>query len=62
MECLLLHCGNMPKTMLKLSRMYYQEIIAGTEGRKIAFGIITGRIKASPITFAELQLMSLRAL
>ena len=52
-ECLLFHCSNIPKTMLKSSQMYYQEIIAGTVGRENAFGVIAGRIKASPMTFCR---------
>lgn len=52
-ECLLFHCSNIPKTMLKSSHMYHHEIIAGTVGRENAFGVVKGRIKASPMTFCK---------
>jgi L-fucose isomerase-like protein len=47
------HCSNLPRHFFKDVRMDYQEIIAGSVGKQNAFGVMVGRVKSGPMTFAR---------
>ena len=52
-KCVCFHCSNLPKSCFGECRMDYQEIIAGTVGKKNTYGTMVGRIKAKPFTYAR---------
>ncbi|MBD3182210.1 fucose isomerase [Candidatus Poribacteria bacterium] len=54
-KCVLFHCSNWPKSMLKDPKMVYQDIIAGTVGEENSYGACVGRIPAGPMTFARVS-------
>jgi L-fucose isomerase-like protein len=47
------HCSNLPRHFFKDVRMDYQEIIAGSVGKQNAYGVMVGRVKSGPMTFAR---------
>ena len=47
------HCSNLPRHFFESARMDYQEIIAGTVGKENTYGTLSGRVKASAMTFAR---------
>ncbi len=49
------HCSNLPKHFFQSARMHYQEIIAGTVGKLNTFGTVSGKVKASPMTFLRIS-------
>ena len=52
-KCVLFHCSNFPKKILKNVKMDYQAIIAGSVGAKNAYGTCVGRIKKGNFTFTR---------
>ena len=55
-KAVLFHCSNFPKSFfLQTPRMDFQNIIAGTIGKKNTFGTCVGRIKPGPITFLRVS-------
>ena len=54
-KCVCFHCSNLPKSFFKEMKMDYQEIIAGSVGKKNTFGTVVGRIKASPATLLRIS-------
>jgi len=52
-KCVLFHCSNIAKSLLKSARMDIQAIMAETVGPENAFGTVAGRIKAGPATFCR---------
>ncbi len=59
-KAVIFHCSNLPKEVFMdegegKPRMDYQEIIAGTVGKKNTYGTVVGRLRASPFTFLRLS-------
>ena len=54
-KAVLFHCSNFPKSMFSSCRMDYQDIIAGTVGKKNTYGTCVGRLKPGPFTFARVS-------
>ncbi len=53
-KAVLFHCSNLPNSFFKISKMDYQEIIAGSVGKENTYGTIVGRIAAGKATFCRL--------
>jgi L-fucose isomerase-like protein len=51
------HCSNLPRTVFtdEIPVMQYQEIIAGSVGKKNTWGAIYGRVKADPFTYLRIS-------
>jgi len=54
-KVVLFHCSNFPVSILKKSKISYQEIISGSFGKENAYGAVIGEIKKSPFTFLRLS-------
>ncbi len=54
-KCVAFHCSNLPKAFFQDMAMDYQEIIAGSVGKKNTYGTIAGRIKPGPMTYCRLS-------
>ncbi|MGC8976200.1 MAG: L-fucose/L-arabinose isomerase family protein [Candidatus Ratteibacteria bacterium] len=54
-KVVLFHCSNFPVSILKKSKISYQEIIAETFGKENSYGSVIGNIKKSPFTFLRLS-------
>ncbi len=54
-RCVLFHCSNVPKTLLKTCAMDFQAIIAGTVGKENTYGTCNGCIKAGPFTYCRVS-------
>ncbi|MCM8786205.1 MAG: L-fucose/L-arabinose isomerase family protein [Candidatus Omnitrophica bacterium] len=54
-KVVLFHCSNFPVSVLKISKISYQEIISGSVGKENAYGAVIGSIKKSPFTFLRLS-------
>ena len=54
-KVVLFHCSNFPVSILKKSKISYQEIISGSVGKENAYGAVIGEIKKSPFTFLRLS-------
>ncbi|MCP4644679.1 MAG: fucose isomerase [bacterium] len=54
-KCVCFHCSNLPKSCFTGAAMDYQEIIAGTVGKKNTFGTMVGRIKPLPFTYTRVS-------
>ncbi|HPO12534.1 MAG TPA: L-fucose/L-arabinose isomerase family protein [Candidatus Hydrogenedentes bacterium] len=54
-KCVAFHCSNLPKAFFQDMTMDYQEIIAGSVGRKNTYGTVVGRIKPGPMTFCRIS-------
>jgi L-fucose isomerase-like protein len=52
-KCVVFHCSNLPRSMLKSLKMHFQEIIAGAMGKENAYGTVDGRITAGKTTFCR---------
>jgi L-fucose isomerase-like protein len=53
--CVLFHCSNLPKSVFREVKMDYQEIIAGTVGKKNAYGTCAGPIATGPFTYLRVS-------
>jgi L-fucose isomerase-like protein len=49
------HCSNLPKAFFAEAAMDYHEIIAGTVGKKNAYGTVVGRVKRGPFTYCRVS-------
>ncbi|MGB9678173.1 MAG: L-fucose/L-arabinose isomerase family protein, partial [Candidatus Ratteibacteria bacterium] len=54
-KVVLFHCSNFPVSVLKKSKISYQEIISGSVGKENAYGAVIGNFKKSPFTFFRLS-------
>lgn len=54
-KCVCFHCSNLPKSCFQEFHMDYQQIIAGSVGKKSTYGTVEGRIKARPMTYCRLS-------
>jgi len=54
-KCIIFHCSNLPHHFFVEPRMDYQEIIAGTVGKKNTYGTMVGRVKAGPFTYCRVS-------
>ena len=54
-KCVAFHCSNLPKSCFQEFKMDYQEIIAGTVGKKNTYGTVVGRIKPKPMTYLRVS-------
>ncbi|MBN1844941.1 MAG: hypothetical protein JW810_04610, partial [Sedimentisphaerales bacterium] len=54
-KCVCFHCSNLPRSFFQKMKMDYQEIIAGSVGKKNTYGTVVGRIKPSPVTYCRLS-------
>lgn len=54
-KVVLFHCSNYPVSLLRESKITYQEIISESVGKENSYGSITGKIKKSPFTFLRLS-------
>jgi len=52
-KCVVFHCSNIAKSLLKSAKMDYQEIIAGSVGKENTYGTIGGRIAGGKATFCR---------
>lgn len=52
-KCVLFHCSNVPKHFIEQANMDHHDIIAENVGKDNAFGVVTGRIKSGPMTYAR---------
>jgi len=52
-KCVVFHCSNIAKSLLKSAKMDYQEIIAGSVGKENTYGTIVGRISGGKTTFCR---------
>jgi len=53
--CVLFHCSNLPKSMLKSCTMGYQAIIAGTVGKDNTYGTCVGGVKPGDFTYCRVS-------
>src|SRR5690606_27222926 len=49
------HCSNFPTGFFESAEMDYPPILARTLGRENTYGIMSGRLKAAPLTFARIS-------
>ena len=54
-KCVLFHCGNWPRCMLKKASMGYLDIAGKMMGRDRSYGSVVGRAEPGPLTFARLS-------
>ncbi len=54
-KCVLFHCSNLPKSFFKVSKMDYQQIIAGSVGKENTFGTIVGKIAPAKASFLRIS-------
>jgi L-fucose isomerase-like protein len=54
-KVVLFHCSNFPVSILKKSKISYQEIISGSVGKENAYGAVIGEMKKSYFTFLRLS-------
>jgi len=54
-KVILFHCSNFPVSILKKSKISYQEIIAESVGKENAYGSVCGIIKKSDFTYLRLS-------
>ncbi|HOK57331.1 MAG TPA: L-fucose/L-arabinose isomerase family protein [bacterium] len=54
-KVVLFHCSNFPVSVLKKSKISYQEIISESVGKENAYGAVIGNMKKSPFTFLRLS-------
>jgi L-fucose isomerase-like protein len=52
-KCVLFHCSNIARSLLKKSKMDFQEIIAGSVGKENTYGTVVGRIRPGKATFCR---------
>jgi len=53
--CVLFHCSNLPKKVFAKVKMDYQQIIAGSVGKRNTYGTCVGPIKSGPFTYARVS-------
>jgi len=54
-KCVLFHCSNWPKSMLRGGRVHYGEILGSRIGNDKTFGAIAGRVAAGPMSYARVS-------
>ncbi len=54
-KAVLFHCSNFPTGFFESAEMDYPPILARTLGRENTYGIMSGRLKAAPLTFARIS-------
>ncbi len=54
-KVVLFHCSNFPVSVMRKSKISYQEIISGSVGKENAYGAVIGSIKKSIFTFLRLS-------
>ncbi|GMV38042.1 MAG: hypothetical protein AMXMBFR61_25500 [Fimbriimonadales bacterium] len=54
-KCVVFHCSNLPKSVLREQRMSLQDIIAASVGRENAYGTIVGRMQPGPFSFLRIS-------
>jgi L-fucose isomerase-like protein len=54
-KCVLFHCSNLPKSFFESPKMGYQDIIAGSVGKKNTYGTVVGKVASGPVSFLRLS-------
>jgi len=49
------HCSNLPKDVFETAKMEYPPILASTLGQENTYGVISGRVKEGPFTYARVS-------
>jgi L-fucose isomerase-like protein len=54
-KCVCFHCSNLPKSAFEEPAVDFNQLISDTTDKNDAFGIVRGRIKPGPLTFARVS-------
>jgi len=54
-KCMLFHCSNIPKSLLRDPKLGIQDILAATVGADNTWGTCCGTLRPGPVTFARLS-------
>ena len=54
-KCVCFHCSNLPKSALQDPAVDYNQLIADSTDKNNTYGIVRGRIKPGPLTYARIS-------